>query len=51
MVESAIRTHTSGIQTAVTSDTCIIQDINSADLNSAHHGQFQEKENKRRPLN
>ena len=35
---------TSGFRTAVTPDTCIIQDANSADLNSARHEQFQEKE-------
>ena len=34
---------TSGFQTTVTLDTCIIQDTNSADLDSARHGQFQEK--------
>ena len=28
----------------MTPDTCIIQDPNSANLNSARHGQFQEKE-------
>ena len=34
-----------GIRTAVTADTCIIQNTNdSADLNSARHRQFQEKE-------
>ena len=36
----------------VTPDTCIKQDTNgSADLNAARHGQFQEKEKKRRLLN
>ena len=36
---------TSRFRTAVTPDICIIQDTNdSADLNSAHQGQFQEKE-------
>ena len=35
---------TSSFWTAVTPDTCLIQDINSADFNSARHGQFQEKE-------
>ena len=36
---------TSGFQTAVTPDTCNIQDTNeSADLNFARHGQNQEKE-------
>ena len=35
------------IAITVTPDTCIIQDNNdSADLNSARHGQFQEKEKK-----
>ena len=35
---------TSGVQTAVTADTYIMQDTNSADLNFARHGQFREKE-------
>ena len=34
-----------GFRTAVTRDACIVKDTNdSADLNSARHGQFQEKE-------
>ena len=37
---------TSGFRTAVIPDTCIIQDTNSANLNSGRHGQFQEKEKK-----
>ena len=37
---------TSGFRTAVRPYTCIIQDTNSADLNSARHGQFQGKEEK-----
>ena len=42
---------TSCFRTAVTSATCIIQDTNdSADLNSARHGQFQEKEKTRRRI-
>ena len=36
----------SRFRTAVTTDTCIIEDTNSADLNSARHGQFLEKEKK-----
>ena len=36
--------NTSGFRTAVTPETCFIQDTNSAHLNSACHGQFQEKE-------
>ena len=36
---------TSGFPTAMTPHTCIRQDgINSADLSSARHGQFEEKE-------
>ena len=35
---------TSGFWTAVTPDTHILQDTNTADLNSARHVQFQEKE-------
>ena len=42
---------TSYFRTAVTPDTCIIQDTNSADLNFARHWQFQEKENQRQLLN
>ena len=41
---SGFEPSTSGFRTAVTPDTCIIQDNNSALLNSARHGQFQEKE-------
>ena len=35
---------TSSFRTAVTPDTCIIQDTNSTDLNSARHGHFQQRE-------
>ena len=34
----------SGFRTAVTRNTCIIQDTNCAHLNTARHRQFQEKE-------
>ena len=37
---------TSGFWTVVTPDACIIQDTNSADLNSERHGQFQKREQK-----
>ena len=44
MVDSGIRTRY--LQLPIRGDirSCIIQDTNSADLNSARHGQFQEKE-------
>ena len=42
---------TSGFRTTVTPNTCFIEDTNSADLNSARYGQFQEKEKKPRQLN
>ena len=35
---------TSGLRTAVRPYTCILQDTNCADLNSARHGQFQEED-------
>ena len=44
MVNRGIEPAMSGFRTAVTPDTCIIQDTNSAHLSSARHGQFQEKE-------
>ena len=45
MVNFGIGPPSSGLRTAVTPDTCIIQDTNdSAYFNSARHGQFQEKE-------
>ena len=44
MVDSGIRTHHLWLPNRGEPDTCIIQDNNSADLNSARHGQFQEKE-------
>ena len=34
------------IRTAVTPNTCIIQNTKFADLSSARHGQFQEKDKK-----
>ena len=38
---------TSSLQTAMTPDTCFIEDTNSVDLNSALHGQFQRKKERR----
>ena len=44
---AALEPAISGFPTTVTPDTCIEQDTNnSADLNSARHEQFQEKEKK-----
>ena len=43
MVDSGIRTPP-GFRTPVIPDTCIVQETNSADLNSTRHGQCQEKE-------
>ena len=43
MVNTAFEPATSGFRAAVTLDTGIIQNTNSADLNSARHEQFQEK--------
>ena len=42
MVDSGIRTR--HLRLPNRGDTCTIQDTNSADLNSAGHGQFQDKE-------
>ena len=44
MAYIGIRTSHLRFRTAVTPDQCIIQHTDSADLNSARHAQFQEKE-------
>ena len=44
LADSGIRTNHLRLPTLVTPDTCIIQDTDdSADLNCARHGQFQDK--------
>ena len=44
MFDSGIRTRRFLLPNHGDTRHCIIQDTNSADLNSARHGQFQEKE-------